>query len=86
MNRKLRRILGIAVLAVSPLVTVAALGIMYVAVHLIAGNSMLHSVLLYKELISSLMPYSPFLTAVPFILTAPLLLKKLDKRKGHERA
>lgn len=86
MNRKLKLFLGIAVLVASPLALVAALGAIYVAVHLIMGVPLIRSVAAFRELVGSLMPYSPYLTAVPFLLTTPLLLKKRAQRRGQEKA
>lgn len=75
-SRILKILIGIFVLVISPLFIVVVIGALYIVFHTITGYSMIEGFYLYTNLIRSLVPYFSYLTTVPLVILALIMLKK----------
>lgn len=80
MSKKVRIIIGIILLLISPLLTVVIIGMMYIGVNIFIGYSLNHGLHSYLNLIQSLIPYFPYITIFPIIVYSLLWTRKKSNR------
>jgi hypothetical protein len=75
-SRIIKAIIGTLVLVISPLFMVAVIRALYIAFHMITGYSMIEGFYSYTNFIRSLVPCFSYLTTVPIMILALIMLRK----------
>jgi membrane protein implicated in regulation of membrane protease activity len=79
-SKIIKSILGILLLTISPFFILAIAAILYVLLKMIGGASFLAGVQSFINFIYSLVPLFPYLTTIPIIAVAIILIFKKDKK------
>ena len=73
-------LLSFILMSLSPFVIIAMVGVMYVIFQLFNGLALTASITSFKAILVGLVPYFPYLTAVPVILILLAFIIKKSKR------
>lgn len=83
-SKIIKSILGILLLTISPFFILAIVAILYVLLKMIGGASFLAGVQSFINFIYSLVPFFPYLTTIPIIAVATILIfKKRQKISNY---